>query len=115
MRPRKKILYVDSDEESMSMRKFMLETTAKYWVIPVNTSASAVAVLGQADPYVIDLLLLAKTDHDLILLVAQLHPTVPVLVADGTSAEIKESVRIAVMRKRGPKKHYPQPETEVAA
>ena len=133
MRPKKIILCVDSNEQSLSVRTFLLETRG-YRVLPALTSAEALDLLERTTPGTLDLLitdlLLAGMDgNDLVRRAKQIHPTLPTLIVSGTvtsydralaadaflpksaasPSELLERIRVLVARKRGPKKHVPAP------
>ena len=134
LRPKKTILCVDSNEQTLSIRRFLLETRG-YRVIPALTAQEALEVVGQAVPGSLDLLLsdllLPRMDgNELVRRAKQRCPWLPAMIVSGTvasfdrassadaflpkgacsSAEMIERVRVLVARKRGPRKVYPQPE-----
>jgi CheY-like chemotaxis protein len=126
MRPRKKILCVDCNEQTLSVRKFFLETRG-FRVIPVQTSDEALAILERAIPYSIDLMicefLMPQMDgNELVRRAKQLRPELSTMIVCGTvtalerahhadvfvgkgsgsQAEIYDLIRRLVARKRGP-------------
>lgn len=144
MRPRKLILCVESNEQLLSVRKFLLETRG-YRVVACASAAEALDYLQAATPGSIDLLmsdlLLPQMDgNELVRRAKQLLPGLPTLIVSGTvtgydraaaadaflpkgactPAEILDRIRILVARKRGPKKAVasvtvPQRELAVAS
>ncbi|NYF77886.1 response regulator [Granulicella arctica] len=128
MRPKKIILCVDSNEQVLSVRTFLLETRG-YRVLPVLSSQEALEYIQQAVPGAIDLLLCDLTmpqmdGNELVRRAKQLQPCLPAMIVSGTvnaadravcadvflpkgacsPAEMIERIRILVARKRGPKK-----------
>lgn len=128
MRPRKVILCVDDNEQTLSVRKFLLETRG-YRVLTASSSHEALAVLGDSETGGIDLLLcdllMPEMDgNELVRRARVVRPGVPTLMISGTVSqfdrgsaadaflpkgacspvELLERVRILVARKRGPKK-----------
>lgn len=128
MRPKKTILCVDSNEQSLSVRTFLLETRG-YRVISALSSQHALEVVEQSIPGSIDLLLcdllMPQMDgNELVRRAKQLHPFLPSMIVSGTvnafdrainadvflpkgassAAEMIERIRVLVARKRGPKK-----------
>jgi two-component system response regulator CpxR len=129
MRPRKLILCVESNEQVLSVRKFLLVTRG-YRVVESASAAEALEYLQTATPGSIDLLmsdlLLPQMDgNELVRRARQMHPGLPTLLLSNTVTsfdraaaadaflpkgactppEIIDRVRILVARKRGPKKH----------
>ena len=133
MRPKKVILCVDDNEQTLSVRTFLLETRG-YRVLNAATSTEAIAVLertaqGTLDLLIADLLLPGMDGNELVKRAKQMHPALPTLIVSGTVAaadralaadaflpkgagspvELLEKIRVLVARKRGPKKHVPVP------
>lgn len=130
MRPKKTILYVDSDEQALSVRTFVLETRG-YRVLAVHSCKRASAILGAALPGELDLILCAREMAGLIMLLRRaraLHPEMCSVVVSRTvggdgdnlcadaflpkaaasvPAEVLERIRVLLVRKRGPKKLHP--------
>ena len=131
MRPRKLILCVESNEQVLSVRKFLLETRG-YRVVGCASAAEALDYLQGALPGSIDLLmsdlLLPQMDgNELVRRAKKLLPGLPALILSNTvtgyeraasadaflpkgactPAEILDRIRILVARKRGPKKQMP--------
>lgn len=128
MRPRKTILCVDSNEQVLSIRKFMLETRG-YRVIAMTTAAAALEHLqdslpGSVDLLLADLLLAGMDGNELVRRSKMMQPGLPALLVSGmvssydragaadaflpkgasTPAELLDRIRVLVARKRGPKK-----------
>ena len=133
MRPKKVILCVDDNEQVLSVRTFLLETRG-YRVLNAATAQSALELLegtapGTVDLLIADLLLPGMDGNELVRRAKHLHPMLPALIVSGTvtsydralaadaflpkggssPVELLEKVRVLVARKRGPKKHVPQP------
>jgi len=133
MRPKKVILCVDDNEQTLSVRTFLLETRG-YRVLNATTSQQALEILertvpGTLDLLIADLLLPGMDGNELVRRAKQMHPTLPALIVSGTvaayeralaadaflpkgagtAAELLERIRVLVARKRGPKKHMPAP------
>lgn len=129
MRPRKTILCVEGNEQTLSVRKFMLETRG-YRVLGFANPKEALEHLQRAMPGSIDLLLAdvvlpAMDGNELVRRAKQAHPALPALLVSGmvsshergaaadaflpkgacTSAEMLDRIRVLVTKKRGPKKH----------
>jgi CheY-like chemotaxis protein len=134
LRPKKTILCVDDNEQSLSVRTFLLETRG-YRVIPALSAHHALEVIEQSLPGSLDLLLsdlqMPQMDgNELVRRAKQLQPALPAMIVSGTvvafdrgcsadvflpkgacsPAEMIERIRVLVARKRGPKKaHITQP------
>ena len=131
MRPKKVILCVDDNEQTLSVRTFLLETRG-YRVLNATNSQDALDILartvpGTLDLLIADLLLPGMDGNELVRRAKQMHPTLPALIVSGTVAsfdralaadaflpkgagspvELLEKIRVLVARKRGPKKHLP--------
>jgi two-component system, OmpR family, response regulator CpxR len=129
MKPKRTILCVDNNEQTLSIRKILLETRG-YRVIPCKTSEEALQSFNGGG---IDLVLtdLAMPDFDGSQLIAEIKnrsPQTPAILlssrvksydcatrADvyfpkGTycPAELLERIRLLLVRKRGPKRAPPQ-------
>lgn len=129
MRPKKTILCVDDNEQTLSVRKFLLETRG-YRVMDVQTPHQALELLSNALPGTFDLLLTDLTmpgmdGNTLVRRAKEMHPMLPALMVSGTvtsserneaadaflpkgansASELLDRVRVLVARKRGPKKH----------
>jgi two-component system response regulator CpxR len=128
MRPRKLILCVESNEQVLSVRKFLLVTRG-YRVVESASAAEALeylqtASIGSIDLLMSDLLLPQMDGNELCRRARQLHPGIPTLLLSNTvtsfdraaaadaflpkgactPTEIIDRVRMLVARKRGPKK-----------
>jgi CheY-like chemotaxis protein len=139
MRPKKVILCVDDNEQTLSIRTFLLETRG-YRVLTAATSQAALEILEQTVPGTLDLLisdlLLPGMDgNELVRRAKHMHPTLPALIVSGTvtsfdralaadaflpkgassPVELLERIRVLVARKRGPKKHPRPAAVEVPA
>jgi len=125
MRPKRTILCVDDNEQSLSIRKVMLETRG-YRVIARTTGKEALETFKQGG---IDLLLsdLVMPDMDgaeLVGKIKDISPETPAILFSGkikiydkdmradlfipkgmyAPAELLERIRILLIKKRGPKK-----------
>lgn len=137
MRPKKVILIVDSNEQTLSVRTFLLETRG-YRVLTASTPSEAletvertgvVAGPGTLDLMIADLLLPGMDGNELVRRAKQMYPTLPTLLVSGTVTsyeralaadaflpkgasspiELLEKIRVLVARKRGPRKHVLTP------
>ena len=133
MRPKKVILCVDDNEQTLSVRTFLLETRG-YRVLNAATAADALEILertpqGTLDLLIADLLLPGMDGNELVRRAKQVHPALPALIVSGTvtvadralaadaflpkgagsPVELLEKIKVLVARKRGPKKHLPAP------
>jgi len=131
MRPKKTILCVDHNEQTLSIRKFLLETRG-YRVLAVQTAQEALEQVQRSMPGSIDLLLaellLPQMDgNELVRRAKQHNPALPTMLVSGTvnaaeratsadvflpkgassPVEMLERIRVLVARKRGPKKAMP--------
>ena len=139
MRPRKTILYVEDNEQVLSVRKFLLETRG-YRVVAMNGAAEALEYLegvaqGSVDLLLTDLLMPQMDGNELIRKAKLVHPGLPTLLVSGTvtnfdrapsadaflpkgactPAEVLDRIRILVARKRGPKKQVQAVRAEEAS
>jgi two-component system response regulator CpxR len=128
MRPKKIILCVDDNEQTLAVRKFLLETRG-YRVLSATGSQEALEVIEQHAPgelslLLCDLLMPQMDGTELIRRAREMQPGLPSLMVSGTVAtmergcgadvflpkgacspmELLERVRVLVARKRGPKK-----------
>jgi two-component system response regulator CpxR len=131
MRPKKTILCVDHNEQTLSIRKFLLETRG-YRVVAFQTAQEALEEVQRSMPGSIDLLLaellLPQMDgNELVRRAKQHNPSLPAMLVSGTvtsfdrataadaflpkgassPVEMLERIRVLVARKRGPKKAMP--------
>jgi DNA-binding response OmpR family regulator len=137
MRPKKKVVLVDSDEQRLSERAFVLRTH-KYDVMACKSAQEAIALIASMpnwtlDAFIAELFLPDVNGNELCRLVKRSHPSIPTLLlctkhkgdvhglyADRfiskdayTSSALLDRVRVMVAHKRGPKKKYPQPEAVI--
>jgi len=128
MRPKKTILCVDDNEQTLSIRAFLLETRG-YRVMTAMRGDEALELLtgiapGSLDLLLCDLIMPQMDGNELIRRAREMHPGLPTLMVSGTvnaldrgsaadvflpkgacsPVEMLERVRVLVARKRGPKK-----------
>ena len=125
MRPKKTILCVDNNEQSLSVRKFMLETRG-YRVITALDAHDAIERFqaSSIDLVLSDLILPQMDGNEMIRRLKGLQSDVPMILMSGTvkayerasnadaflpkgacsPVEVLERIRIMIARKRGPKK-----------
>jgi two-component system, OmpR family, response regulator CpxR len=128
MRPKKIILCVDDNEQTLSIRKFLLETRG-YRVLSATSGHEALEILeehaqGELSLLLCDLLMPQMDGAELIRRAREMQPGLPTLMVSGTvvaqdrgsvadvflpkgassPVELLERVRTLVARKRGPKK-----------
>lgn len=138
MRPKKIILCVDDNEQTLSVRKFLLETRG-YRVIAASNAQQALEILetfapGELSLLLCDLLMPQMDGVELVKRVRVLQPGLPSLMVSGTvtsfdrgagadvflpkgacsPSELLERVRVLVARKRGPKKAFVANAAEVS-
>ena len=129
MRPKKVILCIDDNEQSLSIRKFMLETRG-YRVLPATSGREAVDVFQQAgsvDLVLTDLVMPEMDGAEVIHLLKELSPETPMILISGKvkmyekgtradcflpkgtypAVELLERIRQLLVKKRGPKKTTP--------
>jgi CheY-like chemotaxis protein len=129
MRPKKVILCVDDSEQLLSIRKFMLETRG-YRVLPASSGREAVELFQQAggvDLVLSDLVMPEMDGAELIRVLKELAPEVPMILISGKikmydkstradvflpkgtypAMELLERIRQLLVKKRGPKKSVP--------
>ena len=124
MKPKRTILCVDEDERSLSIRKVMLETRG-YRVVVCSEAGHAVDVMraGGIDLVLADLMMLKLGSARLIDQLKAVSPGTPAIVFSGassscpddiladvflskancSSAQLLDHIRLALVRKRGPK------------
>jgi DNA-binding response OmpR family regulator len=124
MKPKRTILCVDDDEHSLSIRKVMLETKG-YRVLTCHDPDEAIALVrgGGVDLVIADLMMPKMSGAQLIDRVKEIAPHLPTILFSGSVTycaeqsradvwlpkgsfapmELLERVRIALIRKRGPK------------
>ena len=133
MRPKKVILCIDDSEQSLSIRKFMLETRG-YRVLPATSGREALDLFQQAgtvDLVLTDLVMPEMDGAELIRVLKELAPETPMILISGkvkmyekgtradiflpkgtyAAVELLEKIRILLIKKRGPKK---TPPTDIA-
>ena len=133
MRPKKVILCVDGNEQTLAVRTFLLETRG-YRVLPAGNAQTALELLegfeeGAVDLLITDLLLPGMDGNELVRRAKGMHTMLPALIVSGTvtsydralaadaflpkgassPAELLDRIKVLVARKRGPKKHVPRP------
>ena len=137
MRPKKTILCVDDNEQTLSVRKFLLETRG-YRVFTAVSGQEAIGVFSstQIDLVLTDLGLPQMDGNALIGHLKEISPEVPMILTSDTvragerahradaflskgcctAAELIERIRVMSARKRGPRKATPplQPLTPAA-
>jgi len=125
MKPKRTILCVDDDERSLSVRKVTLETRG-YRVLTSADPESALDIVraGGIDLIITDLMMPKMNGAEFISRAKQIVPNIPAILFSGSvshfpeqncadfwlpkgsfaPAELLERVRIALIRKRGPKR-----------
>lgn len=131
MRPKKTILCVDDNDQTLSIRKFMLETRGYRVVVAQNAQDAleflSASIPGSVDLLLCDLIMPGMDGNELIRRARDLHPALPTMLVSGSVAshergggadvflpkgacspvEMLERIRVLVARKRGPKKAHP--------
>jgi CheY-like chemotaxis protein len=125
MRPKKTILCVDDNEQSLSIRKIMLETRG-YRVVACTSSTNALEVFrkGGIDLVLSDLLMPGLDGAALVAKIKDVSPETPAILFSGkikayeketradlfvpkgmyAPAELLERIRLLLVKKRGPKR-----------
>jgi two-component system, OmpR family, response regulator CpxR len=125
MKPKRTILCVDDDERSLSIRKVMLQTRG-YRVLTCFHPEHALERIraGGIDLLIADLMMPSMTGAELIAKAKEVAPDLPTILFSGSVSycahesqadvwlpkgsfapvELLERVRIALIRKRGPKR-----------
>jgi two-component system response regulator CpxR len=125
MRPKKIILCVDDNEQSLSIRKFMLETRG-YAVVACTNGNDALAKFheGGADLILADLMMPGIDGAELVQAIKSISPETPAIIFSGkirmcdkdlqadlflpkgmhAPSELLDRIRLLLVRKRGPKK-----------
>ncbi len=125
MKPKRTILCVDDNEQSLSIRKIMLETRG-YRVVTSKNGREAIEVFqrGGIDLVLSDLVMPDVDGTELIAMVKTLSPETPAILFSGkikvyerdtradlflpkgmyAPVELLERIRLLLVRKRGPKK-----------
>lgn len=129
MRPKKVILCVDDNEQSLSIRKFMLETRG-YRVLPATSGREAIEVFqnaGSVDLVLTDLVMPEMDGAEVIRVLKELAPEIPMILISGKvkmyekgtradvflpkgtypAVELLDKIRLLLVKKRGPKKSVP--------
>ena len=124
MKPKRTILCVDQDERSLSIRKIMLQTRG-YRVIACSDPTLAVEAMrgGGVDLILADLVLPKLNGGKIVDELKSISPSTPAIVFSGaagacsddtladvflsksdcSAAQLLDHVRVALVRKRGPK------------
>jgi len=124
MKPKRTILCVDEDERSLSIRKIMLQTRG-YRVVACSDPALAVEAMknGGIDLILADLVLPKLSGGKIVDQLKLISPGTPAIVFSGaagacsddtladvflsksdcSAAQLLDHVRVALVRKRGPK------------
>ena len=135
MKVKKTILCVDDNEQSLSIRKVMLETRG-YRVVACNSGQGALEEFhkGGIDLVLSDLIMPGLDGTDLIDRIKSEAPCLPAILFSGkikvyekdtradvflpkgtyAPAELLERIRTLLVRKRGPKRAVRPEETDVA-
>ena len=130
MKPKKTILCVDDNEQSLSIRKIMLETRG-YRVFACNSGEMALEAFrrGGVDLVLTDLIMPGVDGSRLIEKIKSLSPQTPAVLISGRSkiyeretladvflskgmyepADLLERIRLLLVRKRGPKRQVRTP------
>jgi len=125
MKPKKTILCVDDNEQSLSIRKVLLETRG-YRVAAYNNGADALERfrMGGIDLVLTDLVMPGLDGSHLIEAIKNLSPQTPAMLISGRvkiferdtmadvflpkgmyePAELLERIRVLLVKKRGPKR-----------
>ncbi len=126
MRPKKKILCVDDNEQALSVRKFVLETRG-YRVFPATSAQEALEIFereSDIDLIVSDLVMPHCNGNELVRRIKEIAPWVPAILLSGSvkhydqnshadaflpkgccsPQELLERARVLLVRKRGPRK-----------
>lgn len=125
MRPKKKILIADNNEQTLSVRKFLLETRGyNVFACASSRDALAVAAEGGIDLVIANLALPEMDGAEVIRQCKKLMPETPAILfstrlrfydkqmpaeiflpmGSDSPAELLERIRVLLVRKRGPKK-----------
>lgn len=125
MRPKKTILCIDDNEQSLSVRKFLLETRG-YRVVVCSSGQDALELFRErpVDLVLSDLMMPGMNGAELVRQLKELSPDTPAIILSGKAraydddmyadvflpkgmhapAELLERIRLLLVRKRGPKK-----------
>jgi two-component system, OmpR family, response regulator CpxR len=135
MKPKRTILCVDDNEQSLSIRKVMLETRG-YRVLACTNAQDALAHFkqGGVDLVLTDLVMPGVDGSKLIEAVKEISPQTPAILVSGkvrmplhdthadvffpkgmyAPVELLERIRLLLVRKRGPKRVQSKPESASA-
>jgi two-component system, OmpR family, response regulator CpxR len=135
MKPKRTILCVDDNEQSLSIRKVLLETRG-YRVVACQTGEEALARFrkGGIDLVLTDLIMPGVDGAKLVEEIKALSPRTPAILLSGkvriydratqadvflpkgmyAPVELLERIRLLLVRKRGPNRVRPQAESETA-
>lgn len=127
MRPKKVILLVDDNDQTLSIRRFLLETRG-YLVVSANGGEQALEEFRQGgiDLVLTDLIMPAMDGNELIRRMKDINPEIRTILISGSvqaydasyradaflpkgmssPVELLERIRVMVLRKRGPKKGW---------
>jgi two-component system, OmpR family, response regulator CpxR len=127
MKPKRTILCVDDNEQSLSIRKVLLETRG-YRVLAYTDARQALErfAMGGVDLVLTDLVMPGVDGSKLIQGIKNLSPETPAILVSGTvkiyehessadlflakgmymPAELLERIRVMLIRKRGPKRSH---------
>ncbi len=136
MKPKRTILCVDDNEQSLSIRKVMLETRG-YRVFTTSSGPEALNLLskGGIDLLLTDLVMPDLDGNELIRRAKELSPFTPAILFSGHTkfvttdccadlflpkgahapVELLERIRLMLVRKRGPKRPVASVPLEIAA
>jgi two-component system, OmpR family, response regulator CpxR len=125
MKPKRTILCVDDNEQSLSIRKIMLETRG-YRVVACCTAEEALEIFKQGgiDLLLTDFVLPGMDGQKLVELIKNMSPQTPAILFSGkvkfydrdcradlflpkgsyAPIELLERIRLLLVRKRGPKR-----------
>lgn len=125
MRPKKTILCIDHNEQSLSVRKFMLETRG-YRVLTALDGENAIEIFcrGGIDLVLSALVMPSLDGNELVGRMKEISPEVPMVLFSGTvkaferasradaflprgacsPVEVLERIRLLMARKRGPRR-----------
>jgi two-component system response regulator CpxR len=135
MKPKRTILCVDDNEQSLSIRKVLLETRG-YRVIACTKGEEALDLFrrGGIDLVLTDLIMPGFDGTKLIEQIKAISPQTPAILLSGkvriydrdtqadvflpkgmyAPAELLERIRLLLIRKRGPRRTPPAPKSNVA-
>lgn len=133
MKPKRTILCVDDNEQSLSIRKVLLETRG-YRVVPCQNGEEALARFkrGDIDLVLTDLIMPGLDGARLIEEIKAISPKTPAILLSGkvriydrdtqadvflpkgmhVPAELLERIRLLLVRKRGPSRTQARPQRD---